>query len=316
MHPGPIPPERKGLGIRLDQLSKAYGREQVLRQISLVAQPGECVALLGPNGAGKTTLFKLMLGLVPPDSGCIEIDGINPAGRAFRPLRSEIGFLPENVSFHDAMTGQEVLRFYARLKGISATACAELLDRVGLAAAASRRVTTYSKGMRQRLGLAQALLGNPRLLILDEPTTGLDAALRKTFFDILRNFKEEGVTIVISSHALNEIEARADRYAILQGGRLTAIGSLSALQQESGLPVRIRLQIPRGETNALHKVVGDRGAPTPSTDGHVTLTCLADQKVGLIRDILASDIQVADIEVRSSSLEDVYAHFASKGLGK
>ncbi len=304
-----------GFAVELDRVSKAYGRQRVLEEINLAIAPGECLALLGPNGAGKTTLFKLMLGLVRPDGGALEIDGVSSTAPAFRSQRGAIGFLPENVSFHDAMTGKELLTFYARLKGASAAQCPELLERVGLADAASRRVATYSKGMRQRLGLAQALLGRPRLLVLDEPTTGLDAALRQTFFDILRNFKEAGVTILISSHALTEIEARADRYAILQGGRIAAIGALDALQQESGLPVRIRVRLPANKVGALRKIAGDRGTLTSQPDGRVEIACAPADKVPLMRDILSSPLAVSDMEARSSSLEDVYAHFASRGAG-
>ena len=314
MHAGPVIPEPNGFGIELDGVSKAYGRNAVLDEINLTTAPEECLALLGPNGAGKTTIFKLILGLLRPENGSVEIDGIAPTARAFRSRRAEIGFLPENVSFHDAMTGEEALLFYSRLKGVSTGQCAELLERVGLAAAASRRVATYSKGMRQRLGLAQALLGRPRLLILDEPTTGLDAALRRTFFDILRNFKDAGVTTIISSHALTEIEARADRYAILRGGRVAAIGTLSALQEESGLPVQIRLRIPSGRIKALRGIVGTRGTLSPGPDGYVDLACSADDNVALIREILTSGLPVADIEARSSSLEDVYAHFSNREI--
>ncbi len=309
----PASVDAAGFGVRLDRVSKAYGPQKVLKEISLDIAPGECLALLGPNGAGKTTLFKLLLGLVRPDGGALEVDSVQSTAPVFRSHRAAIGFLPENVSFHDAMTGQELLTFYARLKGVPAAQCPDLLERVGLADAASRRVATYSKGMRQRLGLAQALLGRPRLLVLDEPTTGLDAALRQTFFDILRNFKDAGVTIVISSHALTEIEARADRYAILQGGRMTAIGTLDALQQESGLPVRIRVQIPTGKLAALRKIIANRGTLSPQSDGRVEIACAPGDKVALIREILTSSIPVSDIEVRSSSLEDVYAHFSARG---
>ena len=226
-----------GFNVRIDGVVKAYGRHEVLKGISLEVHAGECVALLGPNGAGKTTLFKLILGLVRPGGGQVSIDGMDPAARAFRAYRSEIGFLPENVSFHQAMTGREVLAFYARLKGASASECPVLLERVGLADVAKRRVGTYSKGMRQRLGLAQALLGHPRLLFLDEPTTGLDPSLRRQFYDLIEELRRNGTTALISSHALSEIEARTDRVAIMKAGLLVACGTLDDLRREAGLLV-------------------------------------------------------------------------------
>ncbi len=308
----PVVKEPTGLRIRLDRVSKQYDRHPVIEDINLNIRPGECLALLGPNGVGKTTLFKLMLGLVRPSSGTVEIDGLDPTTRAFRSVRADIGFLPENVSFHHAMTGTEVLAFYARLKGVLTSDCASLLDRVGLTDAASKRVRTYSKGMRQRLGLAQALLGNPRLLILDEPTTGLDPALRRQFFDILRNFSEAGVTIVIASHALTELEARADRYAILHSGSLAAFGTLSELQNKAGLSVHIRLTLPPGKVQSVVRQFSKRCKVTPAGAGFVELACPEDQKMLLVQEILSSDIPVTDIEVHSSRLDDIYAHITAE----
>jgi Cu-processing system ATP-binding protein len=312
----PVVEHPTGLGIRLDRLSKHYDQQPVIDDISLEIRPGECLALLGPNGVGKTTLFKLMLGLVRPSSGAVEIDGQDPATHAFRPVRTDIGFLPENVSFHDAMTGTEVLTFYARLKNVPPSECAMLLDRVGLADAASRRVRTYSKGMRQRLGLAQALLGHPRLLILDEPTTGLDPELRRQFFEILRNFSEAGITIVISSHALTELEAHADRYAILHNGSLAAFGTWNDLQSKTGLPVHIRLTLPPGKVQSVVRLFSERFNVTRSGAGLVDLTCPEDQKMLLVREILDSGIPVTDIEVHSSRLDDIYAHIAAEEESK
>lgn len=312
----PVSEKQDGFRIRLNHVSKNYGSHAVVKNINLETKPGECLALLGPNGAGKTTLFKLMLGLVRPGSGTVEVDGQNPAAGAFRPVRSQIGFLPENVSFHDAMTGAEVLTFYARLKNVPLSDCATLLDRVGLSEAASRRVKTYSKGMRQRLGLAQALLGNPRLLILDEPTTGLDPALRRQFFDILRGFSEAGVTIVISSHALTEIEARADRYAILQGGSVAAFGTLNALQHEAGLPVHIRLTLPRNQVQPVISHFGESCSVRPTGAGRVDLACAENMKMQLIREIMTSEFSIEDIEVSSSRLDDIYAHFIAEKASK
>jgi Cu-processing system ATP-binding protein len=164
--------------------------------------------------------------------------------------------------------------------------------------------------MRQRLGLAQALLGDPRLLILDEPTTGLDPALRHQFFDILRSFGEAGVTIVISSHALTEIEARADRYVILQHGQMAASGTLEELQREAGLPVRIRLTLPPEQVLAALRDIPEGCTARPAGEGRIELICPESRKMELLREIMASGLDVLDIEMRSSRLDDIYAHFA------
>jgi energy-coupling factor transporter ATP-binding protein EcfA2 len=157
--------------------------------------PGEATALVGHNGAGKTTLIKLLLGLVRPSQGSVSVLGVDPAGRQGAEARRALGFLPENVAFHGAMTGTELMNFYARLKGQPVSRNRDLLARVGLAEAADRRVSTYSKGMRQRLGLAQTLIGDPRLLLLDEPTSGLDPASRAEVFDMIDRLRADGATI-------------------------------------------------------------------------------------------------------------------------
>ena len=153
-------------------VSHRYGRQQAVRDVDLTLRAGECVGLVGHNGAGKSTLIKMMLGLVRPTAGSVLVLGEDPAGGAAARARRELGYLPENVALYPSLTGAETLAFYARLKRQPVASNAALLERVGITAAAHRRVGTYSKGMRQRLGLAQALLGNPRALLLDEPTIG------------------------------------------------------------------------------------------------------------------------------------------------
>src|SRR6478672_6571824 len=184
---------------------KNYRAVRALREVSFELVPGRLSALVGHNGAGKTTLIKLLLGLIRPDRGSIRVLGEDPAAGEFS-ARRQLGYLPENVAFNAALTGRETLSFYARLKRVEASKAWAFLDRVGLTDAADRRVGTYSKGMRQRLGLAQALLGQPRVLPLDEPTTGLAPALRQTFYEILNELRDDGATVLISSHALNELE--------------------------------------------------------------------------------------------------------------
>ena len=181
--------------VEIERLSKSYGPIKAVTEASLALGSGETVALVGHNGAGKTTLLKLMLGLVRPSSGRLRVLGDDPAAGEFA-ARRRLGYLPESVSFNTSLTGREILSFYSRLKGWPVARSLNLLDRVGLAPAAARRVGTYSKGMRQRLGLAQALIGEPQLLLLDEPTTGLDPALRLEFYDIIEQLRAGGATVV------------------------------------------------------------------------------------------------------------------------
>ncbi|MCR6630504.1 MAG: ABC transporter ATP-binding protein [Magnetospirillum sp.] len=292
--------------IAVDGVSKFYRDHAALTGVGFSLPAGACLALLGHNGAGKTTLMKLMLGLIRPTAGSVRVLGRDPAGAALD-FRRQLGFLPENVAFHDEMTGRETLRFFARLKGEGGAACDDLLERVGLAFAAHRRVKTYSKGMRQRLGLAQALLGRPRVLLLDEPTTGLDPVLRVEFFRIIAELTKSGSTVVLSSHILTELEARTELVAIMRQGRLAAWGSLEQLRRQAGLPIRIRLSTPGGA-----RAVADRlgGLALDHVNEHaVELSCALPDKMEVLRHIAGVGALVADMDIHLPSLDDLYVHF-------
>ncbi|RWH69335.1 ABC transporter ATP-binding protein [Mesorhizobium sp.] len=286
--------------IFMEGVSKRYGDSYVVRDVDLSIAPGECVAIVGHNGAGKSTLVKMALGLITPTAGRIALLGENPAGRHAMAFRSRIGFLPENVAFSAAMTGREVLRFYARLKQVPLGGADRLLERVGLAAAARRRVGTYSKGMRQRLGLAQALLGEPRVLFLDEPTTGLDIESRQMFYDVMAELRDAGATLLLSSHALSDIE-QADRIAIMKAGRMLACGALPELRRLADLPLRIRVHVVDG--NAAREFTARRSVQWLD-DLRFEMTCADDGKVEAIRSV--SLLQgVRDIEVMPPTLVDL-----------
>jgi Cu-processing system ATP-binding protein len=289
--------------VSIESVDKSYGKLRALRDVSFDLAPGRICALVGHNGAGKTTLIKLMLGLIRPSGGAIRVLGEDPAAGEFSARRA-LGYLPENVAFNAALTGRETLNFYARLKRIAPSSGRALLDRVGLGDAADRRVGTYSKGMRQRLGLAQALLGRPRILLLDEPTTGLDPALRQTFYDILHELRDDGAMVLISSHALSELEGRAEHVLIMNRGILVAQGTLAELRRLSELPIRVSFDL-----------VGDGEAPAwlasataADSDGPVVLVPDDDRKMALIR-AAAADPRVRNIEVVTPTLDDLYAHF-------
>ncbi len=294
--------------IRLEGVAKRYGRAVAVEAVTLDLRQGEVMALLGPNGAGKTTLMKMILGLTRPSAGRIEVLG-GAAGAAA--ARRATGYLPESVAFNPALTGGETLRFYARLKRRAKGEVEALLERVGLADAAGRRVATYSKGMRQRLGLAQALLGAPRLLLLDEPTSGLDPILRRSFYEIVAELKGRGTSILLSSHVLTELEARTDRAAILRDGRLVALDSLADLRRAAGLPVRIRV---RALAPALEAMTRDLGAHR--LNGHaVELLCPAERKIEMLRRIADLPIEIDDLELVPPSLDEVYAHYGRRAGG-
>ncbi len=297
--------------IELAGVCKRYGAHEVLHEVTLAVGRAECVALLGHNGAGKTTLMKLLLGLTRPCVGRIRVDGVDPTHLLGRGLGTGIGFLPESVVFNTAMRGREVLRFYARLKGVPVADCARLLDEVGLAEAAGRRVGTYSKGMRQRLGLAQALLGTPHVLLLDEPTTGLDPVLREAFYRRVRRHQEAGGAALISSHALTEIEARSDRVAILRQGRLVAYGSVAELSRQAHLPVRLRVHTETGQAAAVAERLGGLRMEHVNNQT-LELSCLNGEKLEIVGRLAELRPAVHDVEVNAPGLGEVYAHYSAE----
>lgn len=293
--------------IHLQDVTRRFGTIEAVRGVSLALPPGETVALVGHNGAGKTTLMKLMLGLIHPTAGTVQVLGENPAAGQFA-ARRRLGYLPESVAFNTALTARETLAFYARLKREPVARMADLLDRVGLGAAADRRVGTYSKGMRQRLGLAQALIGAPAVMLLDEPTTGLDPALRHSFYEIIQELRDRGATVLLSSHALTELEERAERVIIMNRGIMVANGSIAELRRVARLPVRIRITAPAGSLEAVPEWLGPIGT-CHRVNGHmVEIQVGLEQKIEVLKRSMAHGT-VEDLDIVPPTLDDLYAHF-------
>ena len=278
------------------QLSKTFGTFTAVNKVDIHINAGEMIALAGHNGAGKSTLMKMLLGLLTPTSGSISINGHSATSLAARQL---IGYLPETVALYPNMTGFETLDFFADLKHVSRERNRELLTRVGIIEAAKKRVGTYSKGMRQRLALAQALLGQPKILLLDEPTTGLDPASRADFYRILDELRAQGTAILLSSHALAELADQADRIVIMKSGVKTADGDLHTLRRDAGLPTRLR---------AWFADAVNLPAPwQPEGDGWVCASSEAD-KVARLGELWQAG-QPTNIDILPPALDDLYAHF-------
>lgn len=295
--------------ISLQAVNKQYGKETVLNNINFDVQAGECIVLVGHNGAGKTTLMKLMLGLTRPTSGKVEVLKGNPVLSTAVEQRLSLGYLPESVAFYDAMTGHEVLSFYADLKGSSKKECRDLLELVGLSQASKRKIGTYSKGMRQRLGLAQAMLGDPQLLFLDEPTTGLDPILRQQFYELIDKMHKKGTTSIISSHALSEVEARASRFVIMKKGKMVACGTLDELYQQVNQPIRFKLKVQNGQVPAVTERLGSNVNIQKISEQAVELSCFKNEKMSLIRHISSLGDIVQDLQIIPPRLDEIYNHF-------
>jgi ABC-2 type transport system ATP-binding protein len=274
--------------LRATALAKAYGPVHALRGVDLEVGEGELVGLLGPNGAGKSTLVKIACGLVHPTSGAAEVCGA-PAGSPT--ALAAMGYLAELFRFPDWCTAEELLTLHQRLAESSGGAAerAELLTLVGLREAAGRRVGTMSKGMQQRLGIAQALVGDPRMLLLDEPTSALDPAGRRTVRALLEELRGRGVSVLLNSHLLSEVELVCDRVAIIAGGELVAAGTPSELSRPGGVEV---------ETADGLRVFAEAGR---------------EDVPRIVRELVAAGEEVYGVRVLTSSLEDAYLEAVGDG---
>jgi ABC-2 type transport system ATP-binding protein len=265
---------------------------------------GEIFGFLGPNGAGKTTSIKMLLALVAPTSGTGRVLGAPLGDRA---VRARIGFLPEHFRFHDTLTAIELLRFHGRLFGLHGAALDaridRLLTRVDLADAADRPLRGYSKGMLQRVGLAQALVNEPRLVFLDEPTSGLDPLGRFLVRSIIEDLRADGVTVFLNSHLLGEVEATCDRVAFVKRGRIVEERRLSA--PADALDVELRVAPMEPDTLAgLSRFGNGVAQPRP---GVITLRVAAEASVpALVAWLVERGVQVYAVEPRRASLEDVF----------
>ncbi|GAC1319557.1 MAG: ABC transporter ATP-binding protein [Chloroflexota bacterium] len=235
-------------------LRKQYGRKTALHGLDLVVQAGEVFGFLGPNGAGKTTTVKILLGLVRPTAGEARLLG-RPAGEA--DARRRIGYLPENFRFHDWLTGEGLLQFHGRLAGMSLERRQEripqVLELVGLGDRGADRIRSYSKGMTQRIGLAQAILHEPDIVLLDEPTSALDPVGRREVRDLIRLLASTGTTVFLNSHLLSEVEMVCDRVAIVDRGRVVRSGPLAELV--GGTP-ELRIDVDRIDPALLDLLTG------------------------------------------------------------
>jgi len=290
--------------VSLENVSKNYKSLQALSSVNLQLAQGEVLGLFGHNGAGKTTMMKLILGVISADAGDVTVMGMKPDNKAAWHMRAKMGYLPENVMFYEQLTGLEVLTYFARLKGKSKTHAKALLEQVGIAHAMGRQVKTYSKGMRQRLGLAQAFIGEPKLLLLDEPTVGLDPSATAEFYQSVDQLKTQGTSVVLCSHVLPGVEQHIDRAMIISGGNTLALGTIAELRAQANLPTQIT---PQGLNGAL----ADDSLLQPYLGTTGQLVVPEQEKLMVLRHLLADD-SLQDISVESANLEQVYQYYLAK----
>jgi ABC-2 type transport system ATP-binding protein len=301
--------------IHTKDLTKKYKDFVAVDRLNLNVKPGEVFGLLGPNGAGKTTTILMLLGLTEPTAGSVRVLGLDPARQPLR-VKSRVGYMPDQVGFYDDLTARENLTYIARLNAIPSSQIDqrvdEVLARVGLEKVASKRAGTFSRGMRQRLGLADVLIKQPQLIIMDEPTSGLDPEASHEFLDMIQDLKEEGITILLSSHLLHQVQAVCDRVGLFNHGKMVLEGTVADLgQRVLGGAYRILVDAEGAQSAirlSLEKIPG------------VSRIQVADSKVYAVessRDIrpeaaqavIAAGGRLLGLGINTQSLDDIYSTY-------
>ena len=289
--------------IELAGVTKRFGAVEALKPIDLRIEEGEWLGVFGRNGSGKTSLLRILVGLSTPSSGQVLIDGKKPGAEDWRRFHRGLGFMPERISLFENLTAEKILRYFARLKGADLGEVPAVLEKVGLKDAARRRFSGYSKGMRQRLNFAQALIGDPGFLVLDEPIEGLDAHGVKEFFELLREVK--GRTVVFSSHRLPLIAKLVDRLCILSQGSVKAVGTEDELYRKLDLPVRVIIHPSPGANGSLTSELNALDAASiVSRNGRIVVSVSQKDKMRFLSK-LGMLAGVHDVRIEEPSLEEV-----------
>ena len=297
--------------IEMSDVAKRFGSVTALDGLDLTVEEGEVFGFLGPNGAGKSTTINVLLDFVRADTGHVEVLG-HDASRESVEIRQRTGVLPEGFDTYGRLTAREHVAFAAESKGAEADPAA-VLERVGLADAVDRRAGGFSKGMTQRLALAMALVGDPDLLILDEPSTGLDPNGAREMRDIVRAERDRGATVFFSSHVLGQVEAVCDRVGILRAGELVAEDSIEGLREKSGTDTTLEIRVADADAldesvvEAVERVDGVSEVRTESTG--LTVACEGDVKMAVLDALESAGATVEDFSTREASLDDLFAAY-------
>ena len=303
------------LAIQTTGLTKRYGSFVAVQGLDLAIHEGEVFGLLGPNGAGKTTTILMLLGLTEPTAGTARVLGCDPTREPLK-VKSLVGYLPDAVGFYEDMTARENLLYTAELNGIPRPVAREridaLLERVGLAEVRDKRAGQFSRGMRQRLGIADVLLKNPRLIILDEPTIGLDPDGTRSLLDLIRALsQEEGITVLLSSHLLDQVQRVCDRVGIFVKGQLVAAGPVSQLGEQlaAGGPLAIEVQVaPGAHAAAATALASVSSVEVVDREGDfLVVRAPRDLRTELARAV--APLGLLGLRLRGASLEDIYLRY-------
>ncbi len=305
--------------IEIAHLTKQYGDKRAVDDLNLSIRRGEVFGLLGPNGAGKTTTILMLLGLTEPTAGTALIEGLDCARHPLE-VKSIVGYLPDNVGFYPDMTGRQNLRFTGQLNGLSGKELEEridgLLERVGMTEAADRRAGTYSKGMRQRLGIADVLIKDPEIIIMDEPTLGIDPEGMRELLNLIRELSvEDGRTILISSHQLHQIQQVCDRVGIFVEGRLIASGTLSELEEQilKDGSYLLEVNVHPCDDKLLGMLSAQEGIEKIQKEGNTFLiTSKQDIRGQLTKFLGEKEYTILHLHQRGGDLDEIYRRYFEK----
>lgn len=301
--------------IEVQGLTKQYGRFTAVSKLDLQMERGEVYGLLGPNGSGKTTTILMLLGLTEPTAGQVRVLGLDPVRQPLQ-VKARVGYLPDEVGFYDNLTARENLVYIAKLNGLAradyARRVQESLERVGLRDVVDNRVKTFSRGMRQRLGVAELLVKQPQIIIMDEPTLGLDPDAARRFLQLIQEFKEDGMTVLLSSHLLHQVQIVCDRVGLFRHGEKVLEGSVAELaRQVLGQTHRILLSVgapPDGLKARLDRLPGVVSVQRPDAESFV-LEATTDLRAEAAKATVEAGGQLRRLDVEQIDLDTIYASY-------
>jgi ABC-2 type transport system ATP-binding protein len=298
--------------IETKDLTKKYGDFVAIDSLNLQVKPGEVFGLLGPNGAGKTTTILMLLGLTEPTSGQVNVLGFDPSRQPLS-IKSRTGYIPDQVGFYDELTARENLAYIAKLNVLPQREISqridESLEKVGLTDVANHRVGTYSRGMRQRLGVADVLIKKPQLIIMDEPTQGLDPELARSFLALIRELSDTGITILLSSHLLPQVQEVCDRVGLFHQGQMVLEGTVADLaQQVLGAGYHVQLRANETSTSYLDDLRNLPGVIEVEFEepDRYTLVATDDLRAEAAKTIVNAGGLLTSLDIESLSLDDIY----------
>jgi ABC-2 type transport system ATP-binding protein len=301
--------------IQTQELTKRYGDFVAVDRLNLVVEPGEVFGLLGPNGSGKTTTILMLLGLTEPTSGMVRVMGLDPARQPLS-VKSRVGYIPDQVGFYDDLTARENLIYIAKLNGIPRSEAYrridEGLEQMGLKEVADHPVGTYSRGMRQRLGVAEVLIKRPTLIIMDEPTLGLDPEAAREFLNTIRNLKAQGITVLVASHLLHQVQAVCDRVGLFHRGRMVLEGTVEELARQvlgGGYRVYVEATGPQAAILEALRRLPEATTAEPTGPERYVVEGRRDLRGEAARAVVEAGGSLRALQLEEPSLDDVYARY-------